>query len=73
MLRSLNEIRSLQDPVKQSQCEFIISNIPGLALARTTQKIVGKLSGNTKTVDAKTLRLRATSFSYPGTGLTSSI
>jgi hypothetical protein len=66
MLRNLNEIRGLQDPVKQSQCEFIIANVPGLALARTTQKIAGKLSGNTKTVDAKTLRLRATSFSYPG-------
>lgn len=69
MLRTLNEIRGLQDPVKQSQCEFIIANIPGLALARTTQKIVGKLSGNKKTVDAKTLRLRATSFSYPSAKL----
>lgn len=66
MLRNLNEIRGLQDPVKQSQCEFIIANVPGLALARTTQKVAGILSGNKKTVDANTLRLRATSFSYPG-------
>lgn len=69
MLRQLNEIRGLQDPVKQSQCEFIIANIPGLALAKATQKIAGAISGNKKTVDSETLRLRATSFSYPGAKL----
>lgn len=66
MLRSLNEIRGLQDPVKQSQCEFIIANVPGLALGNLSQKVAGAISGNKKTVDANTLRLRATSFSYPG-------
>ena len=69
MLRTLDEIRGLQDPVKQSQCEFVIADIPGLALAKATQKVAGAISGNKKTVDSKTLRLRATSFSYPGAKL----
>lgn len=68
-LKSLNEIRSLQDPLKQSQVEFIISDTPGLLLARLTQKVTGKLSGNEKVSSAQTLRLRCTSFSYPGTAI----
>lgn len=66
-LKSLNEIRGLQDPLKQSQVEFIISDTPGLLLAGLTQKIVGTLSGNKKTASSETLRLRCTSYSYPGT------
>lgn len=66
-LRNLNEIRALQDPLKQSQIEFIISDTPGLLLSKIEQKIAGKLSGNVQTYDALTLRLRCTSFSYPGT------
>lgn len=68
-LKSLSEIRGLQDPLKQSQVEFIISDTPGLLLARLTQKIAGKLSGNTEVASAQELRLRCTSFSYPGTKL----
>lgn len=66
-LKTLSEIRKLQDPLKQSQVEFIISDTPGLLLSRLTQQVVGKLSGNTKVASAETLRLRCTSFSYPGT------
>lgn len=66
MLRSLNEIRGLQDPLKQSQVEFIISDTPGLLLAKVAQKVAGQLSDNTKVLNAKTLRLRCTSYSYPG-------
>lgn len=65
MLRQLREIQSLQDPVKQSQVEFIISETPGLLLAKLTQKVAGTISGNTKVATANELRLRCTSFSYP--------
>lgn len=66
MLRSLNEIRALKDPVKQSQCEFVIQEIPGILLAKLTQKIAGALSGNKSVATANELRLRCTSYSYPG-------
>ena len=66
-LRSLREIRSLQDPAKQFQVEFVISEFPALQLARLQQTTAGLLSGNTATVGSDTLRLRAQSFSYPGT------
>lgn len=66
MLRNLNEIRGLRDPVKQSQCEFIIQDTPGMLLAKLAQKVAGAISGNSPVMDAKTLRLRCTSFSYPG-------
>lgn len=66
MLRSLNEIRGLQDPLKQSQVEFVISDTPGLLLAKLSQKVAGMISDNTKTVNAKTLRLRCTSYTIPG-------
>lgn len=69
MLHSLNEIRGLKDPIKQSQCEFIIQDTPGLLLAKLTQKIAGTISGNTAVATAKELRLRCTSFSYPGAKL----
>lgn len=69
MLRTLNEVRSLKDPIKQSQCEFIIQDTPGLLLAKLSQKIAGKISGNTAVATAKELRLRCTSFSYPGAKL----
>lgn len=65
-LRQLSEIRGLQDPLKQSQVEFIISDTPGLLLAKLTQKVAGALSGNKKVATANELRLRCTSFSYPG-------
>ena len=64
-LKSLNEISSLQDPLKNYLVEFVISQTPGLWLALKTQKLAGKLSGNTALVDAETLRLRCESFSYP--------
>lgn len=66
MLRNLHEIRALQDPVKQSQCEFIISDTPGLLLAKLQQAVLGLLSGNTAVTDPTTLRLRCTSYGYPG-------
>ena len=66
MLGKLNEIRALQDPVKQSQCEFIIQDTPGLLLAKLEQKIAGVLSGNKACASSKELRLRCTSYSYPG-------
>lgn len=66
MLRTLNEIRALKDPVKQSQCEFIIQETPGMLLAKLAQKVAGALSGNKSVATAKELRLRCTSYSYPG-------
>lgn len=66
MLRKLNEIRALKDPIKQSQVEFIISDTPGLLLAKLQQKIVGVMSGNMATTGPKELRLRCTSYGYPG-------
>lgn len=69
MLRNLNEIRALQDPIKQSQIEFIISDTPGLLLSKLEQNILGLLSGNTKTYGPKELRLRCTSYGYPGAKL----
>ena len=67
MLRQLNEIRGLKDPIKQSQVEFVICDTPGLLLAKLEQRILGKLSGNEACATAKELRLRCTSYSYPGT------
>jgi len=66
MLRSLNEIRGLKDPIKQNQVDFVICDFPGFELAKATQKICGVLSGNKELASTKELRLRATSFSYPG-------
>lgn len=68
-LKSLNEIRNLKDPLKQFQVTFTISMIPALWLAIQQQKLTGIISGNSDTVDPKTLELRCTSFSYPGTKL----
>lgn len=68
-LKSLNEIRNLKDPLKQFQVTFTISMIPALWLAIQQQKLTGTISGNSDTVDPKTLELRCTSFSYPGTKL----
>lgn len=65
MLQSLSKVRGLQDPLKQFQCEFLISNTPGIFLATQQQKIWGKISGNDKVIDADKFRLRCTSFSYP--------
>lgn len=67
MLKKLSEIRSLKDPLKQSQVEFTICEVPAMLLSGLEQKILGKISGNSKTASAKELRLRCTSFSYPGT------
>ena len=67
MLHTLHEICGLKDPAKQSEVEFIISDIPAPLLAKTTQMVAGKLSGNTAIATTKELRLRCTSFSYPGT------
>lgn len=66
MLRSLNEVRALRDPIKQSQCEFIIQDTPGMLLAKLSQKVAGAISGNSPVATAKELRLRCTSYSYPG-------
>lgn len=72
MLRTLSEIRGLKDPVKQSQVEFVISDFPGLSLAKMTQGLFGKLSGNEALIDSDVLRLRCTSYSYPGAELKTS-
>lgn len=68
-LHSLNDVRRLQDPLKQFQVKFTISMVPALALAISQQKVAGVLNGNFSTVDAETLELRCTSFTYPGTKL----
>lgn len=68
-LHTLNDIRGLQDPLKQFQIKFTISMVPALLLALTQQKATGLVSGNFSTVDAETLELRCTSFTYPGTKL----
>lgn len=68
-LHSLNDIRNLQDPLKQFQVKFTISMIPALYLAIAQQKAASVLNGNFSTVDAETLELRCTSFTYPGTKL----
>ena len=66
MLRNLNEIRALKDPIKQSKVEFILSDTPGLLLSKLQQNILGQISGNTSTCGPKELRLRCTSYGYPG-------
>ena len=68
-LKRLNEIRSLKDPLKQFQVTFTISMLPAMQLAIKQQKASGAITGNNDTVDAKTMELRCTSFSYPGTKL----
>jgi hypothetical protein len=68
-LHALNDIRSLDDPLKQFQVKFTISMVPALILATTQQKLTGVLDGNFSTVTAKELELRCTSFTYPGTKL----
>lgn len=68
-LKRLNEIRNLKDPLKQFQVTFSISMIPALWLAIQQQKASGIITGNGDTVDARTIELRCTSFSYPGTKL----
>lgn len=68
-LHSLNDIRNLEDPLKQFQIKFTISMVPGLALAAAQQNLSGIASGNFSTVSAETLELRCTSFTYPGTKL----
>lgn len=68
-LKRLNEIRSLKDPLKQFQVTFTISMLPAMQLAIKQQKASGTITGNNDTVDAKTMELRCTSFSYPGTKL----
>ena len=68
-LHSLSEIRDLQDPLKQFQIKFTISMVPALYLAIAQQKAASVLNGNFSTVDAETLELRCTSFTYPGTKL----
>ena len=65
-IRPLAEIRGLEDPLKQSQVEFIISDVLALKMSNAVQGLVGKISGNEKTVDGEVLRLRCRSFSYPG-------
>ena len=67
MLHPLHEICGLKDPAKQSEVEFVIPELPAVLLAKTTQKLVGMMSGNTAIATAKELRLRCTSFGYPGT------
>ena len=68
-LHSLNDVRRLQDPLKQFQIKFTISMAPALTLAIAQQKAASVLNGNSSTVDAKILELRCTSFTYPGTKL----
>ena len=68
-LHSLNDVRRLQDPLKQFQVKFTISMAPALTLAIAQQKAASILNGNFSTVDAKILELRCTSFTYPGTKL----
>lgn len=67
MLHPLHEICGLKDPAKQSEVEFVISDLPAPLLAKITQQVVGKLSGNTAIATPKELRLRCTSYGYPGT------
>ena len=71
MLRTLSEVRGLKDPAKQFEVEFVIPELPAVLLAKTTQKVVGMMSGNTAIASTKDLRLRCTSFSYPGTKIES--
>jgi len=68
-LHSLNSIRKLDDPLKQFQIKFTISMIPALSLAIAQQATASILNGNFDTVNAETLELRCTSFTYPGTKL----
>ena len=66
-LHKLNDITTLKDPLKKFQVKFTISMAPGLSLAIAQQKGAGLISGNSDTVNARTLELRCTSFDYPGT------
>ena len=65
MLRTLDEIRALKDPLKKSQIEFYLQENPALLLSKLTQKAAGLLSGNTTVATSKELRLRCTSYSLP--------
>ena len=67
MLRTLNEIRALKDPLKKNQIEFYLQENPAMLLAKLTQKVAGTISGNTTLATAKELRLRCTSYSLPST------
>jgi len=71
MLHPLSEICGLKDPAKQSEVEFVISDLPAPLLAKVSQKVVGLMSGNTAIATTKELRLRCTSFGYPGTKIES--
>lgn len=66
MLKALNEIRTLKDPLKQNQVEFVLCEYPALKLAQAVQKVAGVLSGNTEVASGKELHLRCTSFNLPG-------
>jgi len=76
-LHTLNEIRNLNDPLRQFQVKFTISECPAMKLAKLQQKTSDALTSwmsdnrgeNKSTVHAETLELRCTSFTYPGTKL----
>ena len=48
-LKPLSEIRNLDDPLKQFQITFTISDLPALKLAIAQQKVTGIISGNNDT------------------------
>lgn len=71
-LQALNTILNLEDPLKECQVEFTITEMPTLLLAKLQQKLVGLVSGNSRLVDVENLHFRATSFSYPGSKISRS-
>jgi len=69
MLQPLNTIKTLDDPLKQYMVEFDIKESPIVALVDKVGKLInaaGALGKTTKTAKIKDLKLRASSFSYPG-------
>lgn len=70
MLRTLNEIRQVKDPLKQYMVEFDITELPTLKVIGITSKLIqgiGSLGKGSKTASAKDFKFRAQSFTYPGT------
>ena len=67
MLNPLSEVCGLKDPAKQFEVDFVISELPAVLLAKNTQKLVATMSGNSAIASMKEIRLRCSSYGYPGT------
>ena len=68
MLRKLEDIKTLKDPLKQYMIDFSIPEIPAVLAAKTMNTLTeatGATFGKTWMASIKDFKFRATSFSYP--------